>query len=399
MKIKDRIAALKAEMAAIRPDANGDYTIAQANAIEAKAADILRLEAEAAKFAQASGLVESLAASAEVEDPTVDEEGLNGFDGLTRGAKSRRRGAAWAAKSVGHLRTTASRQGLKSMLNGEVRVPDPIVSEYTALPDTPHTLLDLIPIETQNSGSRVSYLRQVTREDNARGVAQGDLKPESIYVFTEEEARFVTIAHVSQPFPVQLASDFPKLSTIIGEEMLGGVVRAVEKQVLTGEGVDEGPYDWEATTHTTPSLRGVLHTSGTQAVSFAGDMLTTMRKAVTRMTSLGEQPTGWVLSAEDAEQLDLLRENGASGGFLLDDTVVNRLLKVPHVISHALTPGTALLADWNATQLTVREGMSTLRFDQHKDYAQRNLFMIRSEGRFAFHIARPQAVAVVDLTA
>lgn len=90
-----------------------------------------------------------------------------------------------------------------------------------------------------------------------------------------------------------------------------------------------------------------------------------------------------------------MREGGATGAFL----DFRRVFPVAPVLSYSVPKGTALLADWRATQLTVREGVSTLMFTQHGDLAARNQFIIRSEGRYEFHIERPQAVAVVDLTA
>lgn len=70
--------------------------------------------------------------------------------------------------------------GLKSLLSGEVRTPPAV--EVAPLPDVPTTLLDLIVREPLDQ-SHFSYLRQVVPTDNADVVADGALKPTSVYMF------------------------------------------------------------------------------------------------------------------------------------------------------------------------------------------------------------------------
>ena len=82
-----------------------------------------------------------------------------------------------------------------------------------------------------------------------------------------------------------------------------------------------------------------------------------------------------VLNPVDAEALDLLRDSGATGKYLLGDPGgdgVEKLWKVPRVPSNAVAAGTALLADWRQAQVIVRED-ATLALDRSGKTSPRTL--------------------------
>lgn len=383
MTIKEQLAAKKAAIHAIKPDAKGDYTEAQARQAETLLGEIIELEAKAAQADRAAAIMGAIQGTAK-HQPDVPGQ----YEGHTKAdeAMAARKGYHWATKSLAAVQASASGMGLKSLFAGALAVDDPILTEYSTIPELPTTLLDLIPVVGQREGSRVNFLRMVAKDDNAAPVAMGALKPTSTYTFDDVELPFEVIAHLSEPLNNVWASDYPRLIQIVGAEMANGVRRALENQIVNGTG-------------TSPDLLGILATTGVTQVLFATDALTTVRKAYTALTAKGEQPTGWAVNPNDLEAFELLREGGATGAFLMTDSAAQRVFKVPTVPSFAVPQGQALLADWRATQLTVREGVSTLAFHQHADLAAKNQFIIRSEGRYEFHIERPQAVAVVDLTA
>lgn len=72
---------------------------------------------------------------------------------------------------------------------------------------------------------------------------------------------------------------------------------------------------------------------------------------------------------------------------------------IAQVTSTAVAQGTALLADWSQLKLQVREAESTMGCTQSSEMFDRNQVKLRSEGRFGLKFFRPQAVAVVDLSA
>jgi hypothetical protein len=64
-------------------------------------------------------------------------------------------------------------------------------------------------------------------------------------------------------------------------------------------------------------------------------------------------------------------------------------------LSERLTPGTVILGDWRQVALLDVEGLSILAFNQHKDYAQRNLVYVRAELRAEQVIWKPNRLIVV----
>jgi HK97 family phage major capsid protein len=130
-------------------------------------------------------------------------------------------------------------------------------------------------------------------------------------------------------------------------------------------------------------------------------MLTTIRKARTALENKGETATAWVFNPADLEALDLMRENGVNGGFLLDSAAADTVFGpgIARVSSLAVPAGTALLGDFQKIRLRVRQGAHTLAATQAGDLFDKNLVKLRGEGRYGVDVARPQAFAVVHLTA
>lgn len=82
--------------------------------------------------------------------------------------------------------------------------------------------------------------------------------------------------------------------------------QALENQVIHGDGTGE-------------NLTGLLNTSWIITQAFATDALTSIRKAMTSLKLYGIRPTALVLNPVDAEALDLLRDSGPTGEYLLGD--------------------------------------------------------------------------------
>lgn len=92
-----------------------------------------------------------------------------------------------------------------------------------------------------------------------------------------------------------------------------------------------------------------------QPIQRRTDTVTTIRKAFTALMLVGVVPNAWVLNPVDIEQLELTRENGTGGGFLLDQAdSLGRVTKVSVVPSVAVPAGQALLGDWSTAKLVDR---------------------------------------------
>ena len=61
----------------------------------------------------------------------------------------------------------------------------------------------------------------------------------------------------------------------------------------------------------------------------------------------------------------------------------------------ALTKGQALMGDFKQVQLLDREGLAVTAFNQHADFAARNLVYVRAELRAGVVVWRPNRLALV----
>ncbi|WP_164202923.1 phage major capsid protein [[Micrococcus luteus] ATCC 49442] len=309
------------------------------------------------------------------------------------GHGSGRRGrGSWAKAAADRMAKTmtAETDGQKSLITGSIGVPAPIETDIVTMSEAPRSLLELIPAKGLNggygTGNSFSFLRQTVRTNNAAPVPDGALKPTSVYSLAEVEDRVRVIAHLSEPVPERYFADHANLEDFLRTEMEAGLYLALENQVVHGDGTGE-------------NLTGLLNTSGIIVQAFVTDALTSIRKAMTSLEVYGITPTALVLNPVDAEALDLLRESGATGQYLLGDPGgdgVEKLWKVPRVPSNAVAAGTALLGDWQQAQVIVRED-ATLALDRSGENFTKNLVTMRFEGRFGFAVKRPNAFVEVAL--
>lgn len=363
-------------------DAGRDLTNNESAEVESILTEVKATDAQIEAERKSADLLARMTGAKNI---SFEEEEAEALGHLSPRAKDALAGTHWA-KSVTHtLARTASGMGVKALLNGEVTVPPAV--QIVPLPETPTRLLDLIQRERMDAHD-YSYLRQVLRDDNAAVVPDNAEKPTSIYTFAEIKDHARVVAHLSEPFPLRYLTDYAAMAQVLDTEMREGVLKEVERQFLAGDGVGE-------------NFTGILNTTGVVDVPFVTDVFTTARTAITELQSRGENPTAWVLNPVDAAKLDLTRENGTSGGWLMSsgafDVVFGQGIR--RVTSNAIPAGTALLADWSTLRLGVREAEHTLAATQAGDLFKKNQVMLRSEGRYAPKIYRPQAIAVVHLTA
>ena len=316
--------------------------------------------------------------------------------GRTPAGRGGRKGthSPWAKATAERMSRamTAEVDGQKALVSGSIGVPVPLETEVVALSSTPRSLLELIPVRPLaggfGTGNSFSFLRQTVRTNNAAPVADGALKPSSVFTLAEIEDRVRVIAHLSDPVPERYFADHAALEDFLQAEMEAGILDALQEQVVNGDGEGE-------------NLTGILATSGVITQVFATDRLTSIRKGLTQLQATGVTPNALVLNPADLEALDLLRADGATGTFLLGDPSAEsatNIWSVPRIPSNAVTAGTALLADWNQAEIVVRED-ATLALDRSGENFTKNLVTLRVEGRFGLAIKRPASFAVIDLAA
>src|SRR5690606_19542873 len=113
---------------------------------------------------------------------------------------------------------------------------------------------------------------------------------------------------------------------------------------------------------------------------------------ITKVTrgGIGGRVDAVLVSPEDDEEIDLMQdENGRFYGAGPFSMGPSSLWGRPRVVSELLDPGQFILGDFKQIALLDREGLSVLAFNQHKDYAQRNLTYVRGELRAAQVIWKP----------
>lgn len=311
--------------------------------------------------------------------PTGGQFGFSGYNAPGR--------SDWSKAVAGQVTASARTSGVKALTSASIDIPTPVPTTIVGLPQTSRRVLDLITNRQQLTGNTFEFIRQTARTNNASPVADGDVKPTSVFTTTPVEDKARVVAHLSEAFPERFLADYQALSTFLDTEMAEGVYQALEDEIMNGDGTGE-------------HFTGILETSGTGAVAWSTDLFTTIRKARTAMEILGEIPTAWVMHPNDIERVDLTTDaNGrlyltGAGGDVRVDSLFGGLPRVPSV---RMPAGTALLGDWNQAMLLVRQDVQ-LRFGQPGDLFTRNEVQARAEGRFGFAVLRPQAFATVDLT-
>lgn len=309
--------------------------------------------------------------------------------GKTAGVKT----STWTRQVTNTLNKAAGGVGAKALLSGEFRVP--AVAPVAALPSLPQNVLDLIPKEAIDTNS-YAFIRQTLRDEHAAVVPDLAEKPQSLYALEEVVGKASVIAHLSEPFPVRWLTDFGSIAQVLDSQMVGGVMGALEAEILSGNGTGD-------------HFTGLFNTSGVRQVGYKTDLLTTFRAARTTLEMAVERPNAVILHPEDAAEVELLRENGSTGAFLMNSGVADMIFgpDVTRITSLGTPKGTALMGDFTQARLYVRENASTLAATQGTakvggetvDLFASNAVRLRSEGRYGFSVVRPSAFAVVDLTA
>ena len=128
-----------------------------------------------------------------------------------------------------------------------------------------------------------SYLRQTVRTNNAAVVAEGAVKPTSVYTVVKVPNSLVVVAHLSEGIPRFWLIDQVSLETFVDNEMNFGLQLAVEAKVLAD----------------------VNATSGIQTQAYATSVLTVLRKSITKLETAGYTPGSLVVHPTDWEGVEL----------------------------------------------------------------------------------------------
>lgn len=226
----------------------------------------------------------------------------------------------------------------------------------------PLTVLDLISKGTTSSDT-AEYVRQGTHTNNAAPVAEATAtddgtgaKPESAMVLAIITEVAKTIAHWI-PSTRRALADAGQLRSLIDTFLRYGLDEELEDQILNGDGIGE-------------HFLGIYNTPNTSTQAWDTNILTTTRKARTKVRTLGRAtPNGYLLHPTDWETIDLLQDNEARYYFGGPSAIGSpRLWGLPVVESEANAVGAGLCADWRLAMLWDREQAQILVSDSHSDF-------------------------------
>jgi HK97 family phage major capsid protein len=317
------------------------------------------------------------------------------------------------------LRPSMSERGQKTLVTGVsdtsagVYVQNDLLGTKVGLDafTRPLRLRDLVT-SGRTTSDTVEYVRLTSITNNAATVAEattaalptqngstgplinnagGGYKPESALALVKVTTPVRTIAHWI-PVTKRALSDAAQIRTLIDAFLEYGLEEELEDQMAAGDGTGE-------------NFSGLTTVSGTQSQAWDTDLLTTTRKAKTKVRLVGRSiPTGYLMHPTDVEALDLLTDNearfyfgGPSGTIQIGNA--NPLWNLPIIETEAIAQGTAWVGDWRKAVLWDREQSSITMTDSHADFFIRNMVAILAELRAAFGILQPNAFVSIDLTA
>jgi HK97 family phage major capsid protein len=273
----------------------------------------------------------------------------------------------------------------------------------------PLTLRDVVTQGTTSSDT-VEYVRVTSATNAAAPVAEatssaaptapasvpgalvnnagGGYKPESALATAKITANVKTIAHWI-PVTKRALSDAAQIRTLIDAFLRYGLEEELEDQMIQGDGTGE-------------NFEGIGTVSGTQAQAWDSDILTTLRKAKTKVRTVGRSmANAYLLNPADLETVDLLQDNEARYYFGGPGGVgsASVLWGLPVIETEAVPAGTGYVGDFRKAILWDRQQATIQVTDSHLDFFIRNLVAVLAEMRAAFGVIQPTAFVEVDLTA
>ena len=265
------------------------------------------------------------------------------------------------------------------------------VATIDYLPPEDTGILDLIG-RARMTTQLIEYLQIIAVTEGAAIVAPGALKPLSDFDTALADARAYTFA---DGFTVtnQSLADEGFLASYLQARLPRHLRNEVQRVVLNGSGLGGEP-------------KGILNTSGIQnqpfdttAADFAGQLIDTFSYALERLDDADADVSAFAINSRDYWRLMRLRDE--QGRYYSNgpwSQGPNTIWGVPLRKVKRLPQGVALAGEFSTITLLDREGVSVNAFNQHEDYARRNLTYVRGELRAGLAIFEPAKLCKIDLT-
>jgi HK97 family phage major capsid protein len=253
------------------------------------------------------------------------------------------------------------------------------------------TALNLVTIGSTNSDA-VEFARamRITAGQSVNAAApqaEGDAALESTLTFIKDTA-VVKDVRTFIPASVRALSDAAQLETIANNYLTYAVQEELEDQIIAGNGSGE-------------NMTGIFNTGYVQAQAFDTDLITSIRKAIRKVETVGNSRASAVLlHPEDNEKIDLL--SGSNTDYLFGGPATNStptIWGLPRVVSSAVPVGNAIVGDFRKAIIWERQPLTVAMYNSHSDFALRGLVAMVANARAAFGVLHPEAFCTVDLTA
>ena len=270
--------------------------------------------------------------------------------------------------------------GTKSLTSsGQVTTDTPMAPTVIPTGRPATSLMDVIPAIRRRT-PQYSYLRQNSRALAADTVAEGAEKPVSAMGVETIEGNVSVVAHLTEELPKFVLGDTPALTRFVADEMLYGLDKGIEAQVLNGSG-------------TAPDQRGILATSGVSVQAFDTTAIVSIRKAMTKAEALGYAPSVAILRPEDWEAIELTATSDDAVAFrgVPLDLLERRIWGLRVVLSTELPVKTGLVLDPSAVSIDTL-GNVDVEWDTAGDLFKRNMVQGRVETRIGVSVYAPAAI-------
>lgn len=253
----------------------------------------------------------------------------------------------------------------------------------------PIQVIDLIPAG-QTDMIAVKYMQEDTIDESQ--VAETDEAAqygETAFDYSEQSSLVRKIA-VFLPVTDEQLEDVAQVRGLINNRLPAMIMRKLDSQLVNGLG-------------TGVALRGMLNVVGIQTYArsaVSGDLaVDALRRAMTLIhTGAFSVANGVVMYPTDWEGIRLMKTT--QGVYVWGhpaEVGMDRVWGLPVAQCDSIAAGTAIVADFQQSELAEKRGISVLTSNSHSDFFIKGKQAVRADGRWAFIVYRPAAFVSVNL--
>lgn len=341
-------------------------------------AEVADLDKDADRITELKGIIargeKNTASMARFSEPTNSD----GF-----GDDSEAKGYLSASGLQAAVRKSAA-PGIKALVAGGSTVtatelsPSPLqAGSFDSL-----GLLSLIQVKRRNT-PKYSYVRQTVRTNAAAVVAAGATKPTSTFTVASVDNSLAVYAHLSEYVDKYLLEDSDDLRRFLEAELRDGVYRKVTADAIAAFAATSG-------VQTVVTSAGYTPAKGADGIY----------DAASKVSQLGFSPNLVILPVATYDGIRTSKSTTGEylGGNPFEGGARQGLWGFPTLVSPDVAAGTALVLSTDAVGISTDNQGVVTDWDTQTGF-DKNQLRARSEGRFAFDVFQPAAIAKVTFTA